>query len=129
MPELATDDYVSVPVPRKLKVSSKRQITIPVDVYERHGFAEYALLTETEEGFTIQPLKVDDGDEGLTVMLLRYLVECGYEGDALIEKYQEMKPSFFDFHKAIRRSEADIAAGRVADFGEMMQELQGKYGL
>lgn len=129
MQELATEDYVPVPVPRRLKVSSKRQITIPVDVYQRHGFTEYALLTETENGFTIQPLDVEDGDDELTVMLLRYLIEQGYDGEELIDKFQEVKPSFFSIHKAIQRSEEDIAAGRVHDFDEMMKELKERYGL
>lgn len=129
MPELATEDYVPVPVPRRLKVSSKRQITIPVDVYERHGFTEYALLTETEDGFTVQPMQIDDGDEELTVMLLRYLIDNGYDGDALIDKFTEMKPSFFNFYRAIQRSEADIAAGRVRDAREAMSEIRVKYGI
>ena len=129
MPELASEDYTPVPVPRRIKISSKRQITIPADVYERQGFAEYAILTETEEGFTVQPFELADDDEELTVMLLRYLMDHGYEGETLIDKFVEMKPNFFDYYNAIRRSEADIAAGRVRDYDEMMQELRAKYGL
>ena len=28
--------------PRRIKISSKRQITIPASTYEKYGFAEYA---------------------------------------------------------------------------------------
>ena len=129
MPELASDDYAPISVPRRIKISSKRQITIPVDVYERQGFAEYAILTETKDGFTVQPFEIADDDEELTVMLLRYLMDNGYEGEALLEKFVEMKPSFFEYYNAIRRSEADIAAGRVGDAFEMMRDLRAKYGL
>lgn len=129
MPELASDDYTPVPVPRRIKISSKRQITIPADVYERQGFAEYAILTETEDGFTVQPFELVGGDEELTVMLLRHLMERGYEGEALIEKFIEAKPGFFDYHDAIRRSEADIAAGRVRDAAEVVRGLRAEYGL
>lgn len=129
MYELASDDYENVPVPRRLKVSSKRQITIPVDVYERHGFTEYALLTETADGFTIQPLELEDGDEELTIMLLRYLVDNGYDGEALIDKFAEVKPSFFSYHKAIRRSEADIAAGRVSSWEDVRDRIRREYGI
>ena len=72
MQELAAKDYKSVPVPRRIKISSKRQITIPVDVYERYGFAEYALLTETPDGLVVQPMELTDDDEQLTVKLWKY---------------------------------------------------------
>ena len=129
MAEAALQDYESIPVPRRLKISSKRQITIPVDVYERHGFAEYALLTETPEGLIIEPLDLADGDEKLTLSLLRYLMDNGYEGDELLEKYAEIKPKFVSYYSAIERSEADIAAGRVKDFDEIQQQMREKYGL
>ena len=129
MLELATDDYQSVPIPRQIKISSKRQITIPVDIYERQGFKNYALLTETPDGIKIEPMKLVDDDEELTVRLLRYLIDNCYEGDALIEKYEEVKPKFISYYQAIMRSEADIAAGRVADAFEMQERIRAKYGL
>ena len=125
----ATDDYKSVPIPRQVKISSKRQITIPVDIYARHGFAEYALITETANGFTIEPMKLVDDDEELTLKLLRHLVDQGCEGDELIARYQEIKPRLVSYQKAIERSEADIEAGRVIGFDEMQSRLRDKYGL
>ena len=116
-------------VPRRVKISSKRQITIPVDVYERHGFSEYALLTETESGLVIEPMQLTDDDEELTVRLLRYLIEQGCEGEELLEKYEELKPRFVSYYRAIERSEADIAAGRTVDFDEMQQRLRERHGL
>ena len=129
MTELASKDYENVPVPRRVKISSKRQITIPVDIYERQGFSEYAMLTETESGFTIQPVELTDDDEELTLMLLRYLIGKGFEGEALLDKYAEIKPKFVSFHKAIAQSEADIAAGRVIDAETSLRRIREKYGL
>ena len=129
MPELATKDYKSVPVPRRVKISSKRQITIPVDIYERHGFAQYALLTETAEGLVVQPLNLTADDEVATVKLLEYLVAQGCEGDDLIAKYTELKPLFASYYTAIQQSEDDIAAGRVLDFDAMQDSVRSSYGL
>ena len=125
----AVADSRSVPLPRRVKISSKRQITIPVDVFERQGFAEYALLTETPDGIVVQPMKLADDDEELTVMLLKYLVEQGCEGDELVSKYEELKPKFVSFYKAVERSEADIASGKTVSFEEMQSEVRDKYGL
>ena len=129
MQELASESYENAPVPRRVKISSKRQITIPVDVYERHQFARYALLTETDRGFSIQPLQLADDDEELTLSLLRYLMENGFEGEELLQKYAEMKPKFFSYYKAIEQSEADIAAGQVVSYDEMRQRIREEHGV
>lgn len=128
MPVIAEETQTDVRVPRRLKISSKRQITIPKDIFDNHGFNEYALLTETEEGFSIQPVSLAADDEELTVKLLQYLIEQGCEGEELIEQYQDMKPKFLAFKRAIERSEADIAAGRVIGFDEMQRLMREKYG-
>ncbi len=129
MDNLAEDTYENVPVPRRVKISSKRQITIPVDVYERHGFTEYALLSETPSGFSIEPLSLVDEDEELTVKLLRHLIEQGLEGEELLEKYSEIKPKLSSYASAVRRSQKDIVEGRVKDFDEVQESLRGKHGL
>lgn len=129
MSELAAIDNSENSSPVRLKISSKRQITIPVDVFRRKGFSEYALLTETADGFTIQPMELTSDDEQLTLALLKYLVEHGYVGDELIQKYEELKPKFASFYKAIESSEKDITEGRLVDFDDMQAELREKYGL
>ena len=115
--------------PRRIKISSKRQITIPASTYEKYGFTDYAYLEETEEGLFISPISLADEDEQLTELLLRYLIDNGYEGEALVEKYKEIKPKFFSIHKAILRSEEDIRAGRVRPAEEVQAELRQQYGL
>ena len=129
MPELATDDYQSVPIPRRVKISSKRQITIPVDVYERQGFTQYAMLTETPDGLIVQPVELTADDEELTLRLLKHLVDAGLEGDELIEQYEQLKPKYASYYKAIQSSEADIKAGRLVDFDEMQDRIRERHGL
>ena len=64
--------------PLTVKISSKRQITIPAKIYKGAGFKDYALCTWTDKGMFLQPLDVEDED--VTVDILRYLIEEGYEG-------------------------------------------------
>ena len=101
MREATNGGSEDVRVPRRVKISSKRQITIPVDMYERQGFAEYALITETPDGLVIQPMTLTGDDEELTVKLLKYLVDQGFGGSELIDKYEELKPQFASFYKEI----------------------------
>ena len=78
---------------RTVRISSKRQITIPSKVYSEMNFNEYALCTVTDQGLLIQPFNVDDED--ISVGILRELVSQGFDGEDLIEQYKLVKRRFY----------------------------------
>ena len=110
-----------------VKISSKRQITIPSKFYEAGGFDEYALCTWIENGLLLQPLKVNDEDNSVTI--LRQLVAEGYEGDELIDKYEEIQNKIVSIKHKLQIAEDDIAEGRVGPVGEMFESVRKQYGL
>lgn len=110
-----------------VKISSKRQITIPSKFYEAGGFDEYALCTWTENGLLLQPLKVNDEDNSVTI--LRQLVAEGYEGDELIDKYEEIQNKIVSIKHKLQIAEDDIAEGRVGPVGEMFESVRKQNGL
>lgn len=110
-----------------IKISSKRQITIPAKIYEEGGFGEYALRTWTEQGLLLQPLNVDDED--ITVDVLRHLIEQGFEGEELIEEYRKVKPRVVSVAAKLKEAEQDVREGRVGPAGEMQERMRKKYGL
>lgn len=113
--------------PQIIKISSKRQVTIPAKIYQAAGYGEYALCTWTDKGLFLQPLDVEDED--VTVDILRYLVSEGYEGEDLITEYQSMKKKMIFVRERIEEAERDIAEGRVAPLKETLDRLREKYGL
>lgn len=110
-----------------VKISSKRQITIPSKFYEAGGFDEYALCTWAENGLLLQPLKVNDEDNSVTI--LRQLVAEGYEGDELVDKYEEIQNKIVSIKHKLQKAEDDIAEGRVGPVGEMFESVRKQYGL
>lgn len=72
---------------RVVKISSKRQVTIPAEWYREEGFTDYALVTRTEEGLVFQPLDVEEEDA--SVKILSQLISEGYEGDELLARYKD----------------------------------------
>ena len=110
-----------------VKISSKRKITIPSKFYEAGGFDEYALCTWTENGLLLQPLKVNDEDNSVTI--LRQLVAEGYEGDELVDKYEEIQNKIVSIKHKLQKAEDDIAEGRVGPVGEMFESVRKQYGL
>lgn len=111
-----------------VKISSKRQITIPAKLYREMGFKDYAALRWTKDGLLIQPLKVEDDDD-LTESILRYLIEQGYEGEELIEQYKIVKPQMVSLARKVDEAEAGIAAGRVQPADTLFEEIREKHGL
>jgi hypothetical protein len=110
-----------------VKISSKRQITIPSKCYEEAGFGDYALCTWSETGLTLEPIAVDDED--LTVDILRHLIAQGVEGDDLIAKYQEMKKKIVSVKNKLQEAEQDIEDGNVDSWDGMMKRVREKNGL
>ena len=113
--------------PLSIKISSKRQITIPAKAYEEAGFKDYALCTWTDKGMFLQPLDVEDED--VTIGILRYLINEGYEGEDLIAQYKAMKKKVVSVKDKLDEAERDIAEGRVGSAREMQNRMREKYGL
>ena len=113
--------------PQTIKISSKRQITIPAKYYEAAGFGEYALCTWTDQGILLQPLDVDDED--VTVDILRSLVKQGFEGEELIERYQETKRKIVSARRKLEEAERDVSDGRVDTYENMRDRIRQKYGV
>ena len=111
-------DMAALAEPLTVKISSKRQITIPAKIYEGAGFRDYALCTWIDKGMLLQPLDVEDED--VTVDILRYLIEEGYEGEDLIAQYQEMKKKIIPLKAKLDQAERDIAEGRVDSYENKM---------
>lgn len=113
--------------PQTIKISSKRQITIPAKVYEQAGFDEYALATWTDKGLLLQPIAAEDEDA--TVDILRYLVSEGYEGEELISQYQELHRKMLSVDAALDEAEQDIAEGRTDSYENMRARIRDEYGI
>lgn len=112
--------------PLAIKISSKRQITIPAKAYEEAGFKDYALCTWSDKGMFLQPLDVEDED--VTIDILRYLINEGYEGEDLIAQYKAMKKKVVSVKDKLDEAERDIAEGRVGSAREMQNRMREKYG-
>ena len=113
--------------PQAIRISSKRQITIPAKIYKKMGFSEYAWIEETEEGLLIKPVPVEDEDVSLYV--LRRLVEEGFEGEELIERYKEACPRVVKFHELVQDAHRDVLAGDYVSARETQQRMRERYGL
>ena len=112
--------------PQVIKISSKRQITIPIDCYRELGFDNYALVTWTDRGIEIQPIATED--ESAAVAVLRMLVSQGLEGDELVEAFASASAKIASTKQLL--AEAEVAAGRVgSDLEQLTNEIKAAHGL
>ena len=117
--------------PQMIKISSKRQITIPARWYKEGGFKEYALCTWTDDGLLLQPLDASSKDSAVdaTIDILRALIAQGYEGDELLDRYQRAIAQTALLQEKIARAENDISEGRVAPYENTRQLIRECYAV
>ena len=85
--------------PQRIKVSSKRQITIPAKAYKDMGFTEYALIRANRRGTAHQAAE-RGGRGNCPWTCCRRLIAEGYEGEALVERYAAVCPHVIKFEDA-----------------------------
>ena len=123
MTALAQDARIA---PRIIKISSKRQITIPAEMYERAKFADYAYVA-LNEGGSLEITPIDVRNESLSVELLRALLAEGFDGEELINEYERIIHPVIDYKAAIERGLVDKEEGRVRPYQQMRDEIRRRY--
>ena len=72
-----------------IRVTGKRQITIPQKFYERLRFDKEVECVLADDAIILRPLSASD--DGFTMEILRDLVSQGYSGDELLIKFAEQR--------------------------------------
>ena len=94
-----------------IRISSKRQITIPQKYYEKLGFSEEAECVMNEDGLLIRPVHRENGD--FSEQILTELIAEGYTGEELLTKFKEQSRKI---KPAVAQMFAE--ADRVAEEGD-----------
>ncbi|PZC51504.1 AbrB/MazE/SpoVT family DNA-binding domain-containing protein [Mesotoga sp. TolDC] len=72
-----------------IRVSDKRQVTIPLKYYELLGFGREAECTLRENEIVIRPLQ--ESREEFSEEILAELISRGYSGEELLSKFRELR--------------------------------------
>jgi len=72
-----------------IRVTGKRQITIPQKFYEQLHFGNEVECVLADDAIMLRPLSV--ADDGFTMEILKDLVAQGYSGDELLTKFAEQR--------------------------------------
>ena len=104
---------------KRIKISSKRQITIPQQFFDSLGFADEAECSLKDGALIIRPVRQNGGE--FTEQILADLLEQGYQGDELLAKFKEAQSKV---RPAVERmiQEADAFAMKK-DGGVSLEEL------
>ena len=97
---------------KRIAVSQKRQITIPIEFYNEIGIESEVECYVRDNSIVIRPVR-DDGV--FAEEILGDLIAQGFSGDALLEKFKETRRQI---RPAVEKllAEADLAAEGKAPF-------------
>ena len=104
---------------KRIKISSKRQITIPQQFFDSLGFADEAECSLKDGALIIRPVRQNGG--AFAEQILADLLAQGYQGDELLAKFKEAQSKV---RPAVERmiQEADAFAMKK-DGGVSLEEL------
>lgn len=74
---------------RIIRISSKKQITIPQSFYEKLGLGREAECILRGDEIIIR--RLDKGSDDYSDLILQDLVQQGYKGDELVKEFRKMK--------------------------------------
>ena len=110
-----------------INITGKRQITIPINFYEKIGFEKEIECYSDGNVMILKPLKT--GSDDFSVEILRDLVTQGYEGDELISKFEEESKNIKNAIKRLKK-EYNIDLGEkiytVEDVFEAVKSIKSK---
>ena len=108
---------------KTIRISSKRQVTIPQRYFERLGFGEEAECILRGDELVIRPVKAQSGGE-LSEQILADLIAQGYSGEQLLEQFKsEQKKVRPAVERMIEEADTLAASGQS---GPSLDELFGE---
>ncbi len=94
-----------------LRISSKRQITIPQKFYQALGFADEAECVLNGDELIIRPVKTVSGGE-FAEQILAELIAEGLSGEALLSKFKDRQAQIRPAVEAMLSDAEDAAVGK-----------------
>lgn len=111
---------------KSVRISGKRQVTIPQKFYQVLGFAEEAEFILRGNELVLKPLKKNSDD--FSEYLLEDLIAQGYSGNELLEKFKTEKQKLRPAVKNML-AEAKIAAdgkGEYVTYEDIFAEVENE---
>jgi len=98
---------------KRIAVSEKRQITIPVDFYRTLGIEDEVDCQLQDDAIVIRPAREVSGE--FDEQILADLIKQGYSGQKLLEKFKETRRKISPAVKSLL-NEAELAAEGKAEY-------------
>ncbi len=106
---------------KSIKISEKRQITIPKSIYTELGFSDRAQCTIKDGALVITPVHSSDGE--FASEILADLIHAGYEGEELLRKFKEMQGKVRPaVNKMLKEAHMLAESTEKDDFNEIFEQ-------
>lgn len=110
--------------PKKIRVSRKRQITIPIKYFTRFGITDEVECVPTENGILLRPVISDEEKGEFDDYILADLIKEGYSGDSLLEEFKARKAKIRPAVEKMIEHAHQVALGN--EKGYTVEEVFGK---
>ena len=109
---------------KKLRISAKRQITIPQKFYSQLGFTHGAECEIRGEELIIRPIR--EGGEEFAEEILSDLIKEGLSGESLLQAFRNRQKEIRPTVEAMLKDAKKVAEGKASYY--TLQEVFGEKG-
>lgn len=109
---------------KKLRISAKRQITIPQKFYSQLGFSHGAECEIRGEELIIRPIR--EGGEEFAEEILSDLIKEGLSGESLLQAFRNRQKEIRPTVEAMLKDAKKVAEGKASYY--TLQEVFGEKG-
>jgi bifunctional DNA-binding transcriptional regulator/antitoxin component of YhaV-PrlF toxin-antitoxin module len=110
-------------VKKRIAVSGKRQITIPMEFFTQLGIDKEVECYVHNGSMVIKPAATESGGE-FAEEILADLIAQGLQGDALMTRFKEINRAMRPAAKRMMEEADDIASGKIAS--ATMEQVFGR---
>lgn len=111
---------------KRIKISSKRQVTIPAKFYTGLGLADEVDCIYTDNMLILLPVK--SHDSAFSEEILADLIEQGYEGKDLLEEFKKVNKQIRPAVEQLIKEADALAKAASVDYRDRTDEIFGSHG-
>lgn len=111
---------------KRIKISSKRQVTIPAKYYMGLGLADEVDCIYTDNMLILLPVK--SHDSAFSEEILADLIEQGYEGKDLLEEFKKVNKQIRPAVEQLIKEADALAKAASVDYRDRTDEIFGSHG-
>lgn len=110
---------------KRARVSQKRQVTIPLKLFEQVGIKDEVEFGVSGNNIIMRPVRENSGNDYFADLILADLIQEGFTGEKLLIKFREKQAEYNTAIKSLIAESKEVARSYKGNSDKETEELFG----